>query len=557
MLIVLSCGKTKELVQLNDQQYSRYTEMFHEGVRYKQKKQYQNAIHVFEACASLNQFDDAPYFVLSEIYTSLGQPEKAIENLSKASNLDPKNQWYKEELTYKYLTVKDYKSAIKGYNELLNSNPLNPEWLSALYDCYIRTADVKNAYKTIDRLEKIMGDSPQFVVEKARILIANKKSSSAEKLLWEGLKVFPNDPDLLAFLVDFYFEKKEDKKAMDLLFRLAEVDPSNGNVHITLAQYYLQHSDLPNTFKELKLAFVCPEIKLQDKTRLVMYFYDTQAKLDKNVFELGTILVDQYPSEAKVHTLLGDLYMKDDNEVLALVSYKKAIELDPSKYSIWDQVMVMEYEFQQYENLYKDGVKAVELFPSYGKTYLLVGTAANQIKKYQEAIDLLNAGKDLIINNPELKAEFYAQMGQAYFKLKKIKEAIENYDNAISLAPTNKLNLNNYAYYLAMEKTDLEKAEKYIKEVLAVNPNDYHFLDTYAWVLFQKGEYKKAFDIIEKALISNPNEALINEHLGDCHFKMGRVEEALKQWNKARELGAKNTMLTKKIEKKQYYDPTY
>ena len=66
ILIVLSCGKTKEVVQINSTDRSRYIEMFHEGLRYKQKKQFQNAKHVFEACTELNQSDDAPYFILSD-----------------------------------------------------------------------------------------------------------------------------------------------------------------------------------------------------------------------------------------------------------------------------------------------------------------------------------------------------------------------------------------------------------------------------------------------------------------------------------------------------------
>jgi tetratricopeptide (TPR) repeat protein len=556
-LVVFACGETKELVRLNDKEQTRYSEMFHEGVRYKQKKQFQNAIHVFEACTQLNQFDDAPYFALSEIYTLTGQKEKAIEALQKAFEIDPKNQWYKEELTYKFHNIENYKEAIKGYIGLLKDNPQNAEWLIALSECYFKNNQMKKSFQTIEKIEQLIGSTPEIIIEKYRLLYFQKKFSQGEKLIQDGLKVFPDNPDLLAILVDFYFDSKQDKKALQLLFRLSEVDPTNGNVHIMLAQHYLQHNDLPNTYKELKMAFVCPEIPLENKTRFTMYFFDTQSKLDKNVIELGQILTEQYPKDAKVHTLLGDLYMKNDNEVLALASFKQAIELDPSKYSIWEQVMVMEYEFQQYENLYKDGSKAVELFPSYGKLYLLAGTAANQIKKYQEAIDLLVVGKDLIVNNPELKAEFHAQIGQAYFKLKKIGDAKQHYEDAISLAPDNKLNLNNYAYYLAVEKTDLDKAEKFIKEVLATSPNDYHFLDTYGWVLFQKGEFKKALETFEKAVAANPSEALINEHLGDCFYKEGKTEDAVKYWKKAFELGSKNSSLPKKIEKKHYYDPAF
>lgn len=557
LIIVLACGKTKQVAQFNSKENSRYIEMFHEGIRYKQKKQFHNAIHVFEACTELNQFDDAPYFLLSEVYLQTGQRERSIEALQKAIKLDSKNQWYKQELAVKYYEIANYEQAILAYKNLLKSNPENPDWLISLSECYFKTNQMSESYQTMEKLEQVIGSNPEIIIEKYRILFFQKKYNQGEKILLEGLKIFPDSPDLLAILVDYYFDNKQDSKALDLLKKLSDVDPNNGNAHFTLAQHYIHKNDLPNTFKELKLAFVSPDISIDNKTRMLMYFYDSQAKLDKNVIELGEILVKQYPNEAKAHTLLGDLLMKDNNELLALASYKNAIELDPSKHTIFEQVLVMEYEFQQYESLYKDGLKAVELFPSYGKMYLLAGTAANQIKKHQEAIDLLIVGKDLIINNPVIKAEFLAQLGQAYFKLKKITEAKKNYDEAIELAPANTLNLNNYAYYLAVEKTDLDKAEKYILQVLESNPKDHHFMDTYGWVLFQKGDFKKAMEILEKAVNTNSKEPLINEHLGDCYFKEGKVDEALKFWKKAFELGSKNLNLPKKIEKKIYYDPAF
>lgn len=556
-VLILSCGKMKETSYANETQSARYTEMFHEGLRFKQKRQYDNAIKVFEACATLNPTDDAPHFALSEIFALTEQTAKSIASLENAVRIDPKNNWYQESLTYKQHQSGNFKAAIIGYKKLLSSKPQNAEWLLSLSECYLKSNNLKEAYQTLENLEKQIGENPELTIEKYRILRYLKEDKKGEELLLKGLSIFPNDPDLLANLIDYYFEKKKDEQAINLLAKLSEADPKNGNVHLSLAQYHMQHNDLPNTYKELKLAFTCPEIALENKTRLVVYFFDTQAKLDPNVLELANILVREYPNEAKVYTLQGDLLLKNNEEEKALNAFQQAIKLDPSKYSIWEQVLLMEYEFQRYEELYNDGTKAAELYPTHSKVYLLTGTAANQTKRYKEATDLLTIGKELVINNKELKAEFYAQLGQAYFKLKKVKEAQESYDEAIRISPANQLNLNNYAYYLAQEKIELEKAEKYIKEVLTVSPNDHHFLDTYGWVLFQQGKYQDALIHFQKALATNAKEPLITDHLGDTFFKLGKHEEAIQNWKKALELGSKNTVLPKKIEKKHYYDPIY
>jgi tetratricopeptide (TPR) repeat protein len=127
----------------------------------------------------------------------------------------------------------------------------------------------------------------------------------------------------------------------------------------------------------------------------------------------------------------------------------------------------------------------------------------------------------------------------------------------LDLSPNNHLNLNNYAYYLANEKLALEKAERMILQVLEQLPNDYHYLDTYGWVLFQKGDYSKSLEFFTKAIDKNGSEPLIIEHLGDVHAKLGKIESAVLFWKKAVEKGGKNKVLEQKIEKKMYYDPVH
>jgi len=42
--------------------------------------------------------------------------------------------------------------------------------------------------------------------------------------------------------------------------------------------------------------------------------------------------------------------------------------------------------------------------------------------------------------------------------------------------------MNNYAYYLSEEKTDLKKAEKMSAKAVEKEPNNSTYLDTYAWI---------------------------------------------------------------------------
>ena len=555
--IVSACGTNKKM-PINAQNNSpQYIEKFHEAVRCKQRRQYENAITLFESCISENKNDDAVYYALSELYGYTNQKDKSIQALEKATELDPLNEYYVQDLAIKYLATNNYKLAGDNYKRLLLKNPRNPDWLINYSECLLKTNKLKEAYETLEQLQLTLGETPEIFIEKYKVKRYLQEDKAAENILLQAIEKFPTENELLAQLIDFYFETKNDDAAIKLLFKLAESDPKNGNVHLTLAQYYLERNDKQNTYKELKLAFDCPEIKLQTKTKLLMYFFDKQAKLDKEVEVLAMQLVNDHPNEASVHTLHGDIQGKNGNDTLALKSYHKAIELDPSRYSIWEQVVIMEYEFQLYQQLYTDCKKAIELYPSKSKLYLLAGVSANQLKKYSEAIEILEVGKEYSGKNQELKAEFFAQLGQAYFKNKLHIEANESYQKAIELAPTNHLNINNYAYYLANEKMQLDKAEKMIKEVLTIYPNDHHFLDTYGWVLFQQGNYDLALKTFLQAYTTAKNDPLILEHIGDANFKVGNMQEAVNFWKSALENGSKNTILPKKIDKKHYYDAVF
>jgi tetratricopeptide (TPR) repeat protein len=117
--------------------------------------------------------------------------------------------------------------------------------------------------------------------------------------------------------------------------------------------------------------------------------------------------------------------------------------------------------------------------------------------------------------------------------------------------------MNNYAYRLAISKIDLDRAEELIKKANLISPGQPHFMDTYGWVLFQKGDFIKAKEYFEKAIAASPSDKVIVEHMGDVLFKEGKNEKAIEYWKNAKTLGSTNKNLDKKIDKKEYYEPLY
>jgi tetratricopeptide (TPR) repeat protein len=216
-------------------------------------------------------------------------------------------------------------------------------------------------------------------------------------------------------------------------------------------------------------------------------------------------------------------------------------------------VLLMEYQAGMNEELYQDSKECLEYFPTISTVYLLNGVSANQLKKYDEAIDVLSTGIELIVNDEPMKAEFEGQIGDAYFGLSSFEKAKETYRSAIKRSPQSNLLKNNLAYKLAVNKLDLELAESLIKRVLK-NSDQANYYDTYGVVLFHKGEFEKAEKQFNTAYKKTPQDALVLEHLGDVSYKLGNTESALKFWEKAKDLGRVNDVLEKKINTGKYHE---
>jgi tetratricopeptide (TPR) repeat protein len=432
-----SCGslkKPKESAGFSKANYP-YIEKFHEGVRLKQRGQSKDAIEAFEYCQNLNPKDDAVQFALSQLYLQTQQMSKSMVAIQNASNLDPKNKWYLEEIAYMNFQNKNYAAAAKQFEKLTENEPKNVNWLYSYAESLMKSNDVSGAIKVLDKLEDQVGVNPELTIEKFRLYRQIKQDEKGIAEINKALKENPKDVQLLANLVDYYFEKNQPQMAFDYLYLLSESDPTNGNAQLALAQYYDQKGDRESTYLALKKAFVCDDIKIDQKMKFLLSMYDSQSKLDPEMFELIAVLSTKHPEEAKVYAMAGDFYLKNENDSKALENFQKALEFDESRYAIWDQVLIMEYQIQDFKRLYKDSKRCLELFPTLVNVYLLNGISCTQTKKYDESIEALNLGMDLIVNDLPMKAEFLAQKGEAYFNLKNYKEGKINYEESLKLKP--------------------------------------------------------------------------------------------------------------------------
>ena len=86
---------------------------------------------------------------------------------------------------------------------------------------------------------------------------------------------------------------------------------------------------------------------------------------------------------------------------------------------------------------------------------------------------------------------------------------------------------NSYGYFLAEKGLELDLAEELIRLALAEDPDNGAYLDSMAWVYYQRQQFAEAFDLLVRAANALPEDPVILEHLGLTLSELGQTDEAL------------------------------
>lgn len=121
----------------------------------------------------------------------------------------------------------------------------------------------------------------------------------------------------------------------------------------------------------------------------------------------------------------------------------------------------------------------------------------------------------------------------------KIKQALNNFDNAISLTEILKEPNANYYYYRALVHVELIKYNKAIEDYSnAISIEPLHIYYNNRGVLKNEiKDYTGAIDDYSKAILIKPNNHLSLVNRGKCHFDFGYLILAKLDWENAAERG--------------------
>lgn len=521
------------------------------------------AYQLYEQLIEVQPGNSDALYEMALIAHELKAPEFVRAHIEQALSLQPDNgSFWKFYLDFS----RSQANAENAENALVRLNELHPEEEAYYYDLaflHFYKENKDESYRLIQEAEERFGVSERLLDAKARLLEAEGKLDEAILVLeaWDHL---PN-PGIGGYMMrsELLAKQKRFDEALALLEKMRSQYPEQGAMfNLSRSDVYRFQGNRKKALAELKTAFTSGQMDFQMQSSVLYTAVQLFETPDLN--QLVNIFAANFPDNIERAMVSGDIYSQSQQLPLALNSYRNALESNPKLEAVWDQIFNIHMYRGDFASVIRDGKEALQHFPQSAKYHFFLGNAqfmeARQSKDEGEvATARTHLESALNLQNPgdtAMMSDIYSSLGDIYNELKMYAESDVAYEEALALVPDNMHALNNYAYYLSVRKEKLDKALEYSGKTLEQEPDNPNNLDTYAWVLYQQGEYDKALDYITQALkASETPSAAVLDHYGDIQFRLGNSREALKNWKKAFKLassqGEDDSALALKIKNKK------
>lgn len=540
---------------------------FTEGEKFFILEDYAKALLYFHRSLEINPENATIHYKIAEVLARGNKQDdlvKASISIENALRLEEKNKYFYLLAANIYNGLGRFGDAAAAYESMLREISGVEQYLYELAAVYQYAGKPQDAIRTYDRAEEVFGINEVSSIQKARLYL---EAGEIKEALAEGaklVKAFPDEERFVMAFAELLSQKDLRDEAIASLEKFVSANTEAGSAKMLLAGFY-RDAGLEDKAKPLLTAlFEDPSVDVNSKI-IILGAYNAELHQDKTkhiadtakasfVTSLFEKLVATNADNANVHIVGGDLYLSVSRNREALREYSRAVEMGEVSFEVWENLLYLETQLEQWDNSIRHAEEALEMYPNQGMIHYFLGYGQMRKRLHNESAFSFEQAKKLSSSNPRLVSQINAMLGDAYHATGNHAASDKAYDEALAYNPEYPAVLNNYSYHLAERRENLDKAEKMSSTLIKNNPDNPTFLDTHAWVLYVKQKYREAKKIIERAISTGNANAAHLEHYGDILYQLGDVDGAVKQWEKARGMNAKSEILNKKIANRKIYE---
>ena len=499
------------------------------------------------------------YYAKSLLYAQARNFDVALPAAEEAVKIAPESIIYNNHLLELYKSKGDFASAVELLDEFIKKQPNNPQVYREKIMMQHAGKKSEDALKTYEETKAKFGETDTLDVLKAEILMDMDRPREANEVLQQWRKKKSPIRQVYSSLSYILLDEKKPKEALTVLDE-GLATTKDDLLYLDMADANMALKKGSQAFENIKKAFQSDAVTFIDKHRVMMNLVNNNKDFTKDQLQdLANSLLLKHPRMPDSHMFKGDiLWMRGDLDQ-AKSLYLTTVSMNPQHVDAWRKLINVELAQNKLDEAIVDGKEALSHNPNNVIITYFVGVAYMMKKDTDNARLFLERALDQSANeNDFVKSMIYGGLGDLYHEIKMVSASEVAYDEAIKLDSNNVTVMNNAAYYLSLQKKDLDKAAAYAKKANELEPNSGTFQDTYAWVLFQQGKYQEALVWIEKAIKNSEPSGVLYDHYGDILIKLGKTKEALKQWEKAMTFSEGSALdkekLKQKISEKKYIE---
>ena len=546
----------------------RYDAFFLEAICERAKGNSDAAFDLLRRCVEIDSTKSEAYYFLAQYYGALKEKDCAIACIEKAVALEPSNSTYQETLANAYINMRQYDKAVEVLEDLYDKHKDRDDVLGVLIQLYEEQHDYEAAIKALSKLETMEGKSERLSYAKSNFYtqLGDKKAAIAE--MKNLADQYPNDQNYRGLYANTLFVNGQKKKALEIYDDILRIEPENRNALMALLAYERDEGDPDKADALTERVLLSKNITSQDRVMLMRQEIgqsEQEGGDSTRILYLFRKMLEQPQMDADV-AILCATYMnlkKMPNDTISGV-LEQVLKVAPDNAAARLQLVSYAWQADDMPRIISLCQDARQYNPDEMAFYYYQGIAYYKEEKLDEALNAFQNGISVINqqSDPDIVSDFYAVMGDVLHQKGLDKEAFAAYDSCLQWKDDNYGCLNNYAYYLSEKEILLDKAEQMSYRAIKAEPKNATYLDTYAWILFKQKRYAEAKIYIDQTLqCDSDTSAVLLEHAGDIYYHNGDREQALSYWQQAlakaspkSEVGAddRRQILTRKIKLKKY-----
>lgn len=232
------------------------------------------------------------------------------------------------------------------------------------------------------------------------------KYTEAEYYVLKGLEIQPDNLYMLRHLKEIKTKQNDYTGAIKIQHKIVSLRPEE---EADLVILYIKSGEIDSAISLLK--------KLDDLNKLPKGLEALKESLLQNetgpIEELSEKVIVDNPKR-KVDHLKEEYALKKDYNTLKML-------------------LEQQWKTKEFLDLLKDSEQGLSLYPAQPFLYLMNGRALNSLRKHTKALEVLEEGLDYIIDDDQLKSEFFQELSLCYKAQGNNKLATEYYKQATEL----------------------------------------------------------------------------------------------------------------------------